>query len=250
MFVSTRNVSQFCINDDHCAFSTPNSPTSVSILSLVHPNAACPPNVGGSGCKRVRAEATLELEDENENSVRQAFLSAISEAISNGRLESAIRQFNPDHGSRDPLSNNPGSSNDGGDGRSLTNIQIAGIAVGALAFVVLSYLALKICQDRRRGKEERSIQGSSAPGSVSQQEARYEDDAYHDAYGGDHYEDQRLPPIPEPPQLPDRSSGKPRESKLAAVRRDLQADPYEPHTPERALEAGGPSLVDLGKRCS
>ena len=202
----------------------------------------------------MRAEATLELEDENENSVRQAFLSAISEAISDGRLESAIRQFNPDHGSRDPLSNNAESSNDGGGGRSLTNIQIAGIVVGALSFVVISYLALKICQDRRRRKEERSVQGSSAPGSVSQQEAGYGDphgieehDAYDDAYGGDHYEDQRLPPIPEPPQLPDRSSGKPRESKLAAVRRELQADPYEPHTPERALEAGGPSLVDLGE---
>lgn len=113
--------------------------------------------------------------------------------------------------------------------------------------MVLSYLALKICQDRRRRKEERSIQGSSAPGSVSQQGAGHEDDAYHDAYGGDRYEGQRLPPIQEPPQLPDRSSGKPRESKLASVRRELQADPYEPHTPERALEAGGPSLVDLGE---
>ena len=81
--------------------------------------------------------------------------------------------------------------------------------------------------------------------------AGYEDDAYHDAYhdayGGDHYEEQRLPPIPEPPQLPERSSGKPRESKLAAVRRELQADPHEPHTPKRALEASGPSLSDLGE---
>jgi len=215
-------------------------------------DVSCPSSVGGSGCKRVRAEATLELEDENENNVRQAFLSAISEAMGKGRLESAIRKFNPDHGARDPLSDETTSRSEDG-GRKLSNLAIAGIAVGALAAVVLSYLAMREYQDRRRRKEERSAQGSSALDSA-QQEAGYEDhprgveehDAYNDAYGGDNY-DQHLPPIPQPSQLPDRSSGKPRESKLSAVRRELQdqPDPYEPHTPQRALEAGGPSLVDL-----
>ena len=174
-------------------------------------------------------------------------LSAISESLLDGRLERAINQFNPDNGSRDPPSNNAESSNDGEGGRRLTNIQIVGIAIGALSFVVLSCLALKICQDRRRRKEDRSIQGKSVPDSVSHQGSGYEDDAYDNAYGDDHYEDQRLPPIPEPPQLPDRSSEKPRESTLAAVRRVLQADPYEPQTPKRALEASGPSLSDLGE---
>ena len=77
--------------------------------------SACPSKVEGSGCKRVRAEATLELEDENENAVRQSFLSAISEAIGNGRLQSAIREFNPNSGSRDQLNDEvtPHSENGG-----------------------------------------------------------------------------------------------------------------------------------------
>ena len=220
-------------------------------ISLLR-SSACPSNVGGSGCKRVRAEATLELEDENENAVRQSFLSAISEAIGNGRLQSAIREFNPDSGSRDPQNDDVRSQSENG-GRKLSDLAIAGIAVGALAVVVLSYLGMREYQDRRRRKEEQSIQGNSALDNAQQDHEDYEDQtrdvANDDAYDGDQYEDQRLPPIPPPPQLPDRSSSKPRESKLTAVRRELQEEPdlYETHTPQRGLDARGPSLKDLGE---
>ena len=214
--------------------------------------SACPSKVEGSGCKRVRAEATLELEDENENAVRQSFLSAISEAIGNGRLQSAIREFNPNSGSRDPLNDEVTPQSENG-GRKLSNLAIAGIVVGALAAVVLSYLGIREYQDRRRRKEEHSIQGNSALDSAQQEHEDYEeqsrDVANDDAYDGDQYEDQRLPTIPPPPQLPDPSSWKPHESKLEATRRELREEPdsYETLTPQRGLDARGPSLKDLGK---
>ena len=215
-------------------------------------SSACPSTIGGSGCKRVRAEATLELEDENENAVRQSFLSAISEAISDGRLQSAIREFNPDSGSRGPLNDEITSQSEGG-GRKLSNLAIAGIAVGALAAVVLSYLGVREYQDRSWRQKEQSIDGSSAVDNAKQEyeecEEQPRDLADEDAYDGEQNEDQRLPPIPPPPQLPDRSSWNPRESKLAAVRRELQEEPdqYHTHTPQRGLDSKGPSLKDLGE---
>lgn len=135
---------------------------------------------------------------------------------------------------------------------------IAGIAVGALAAVVLCCLIMQECRDRRRRKEEQSVRGSSALDSATQQGDGYEDhprgidvhSAYNDTYGGgDRHDGQRLPPIPDPPQLPNRASGRPSGSKLAAVRRELQEQPdHEMHSPERAPEAGGPSLQDLGEQ--
>ena len=108
-------------------------------------------------------------------------------------------------------------------------------------------------QDRRRRQKEQSIDGSSAVDNAKQEyeecEEKPRDLADEDAYDGEHNEDHRLPPIPPPPQLPDRSSWNPRESKLAAVRRELQEEPdqYHIHTPQRGLDSKGPSLKDLGE---
>ena len=199
------------------------------------------------GCRRVTAEATLRLVRENSNDVRRVFLPAISDAIRSGRLEEKILEYNPNHGDQlqeegasntDPSTRSEGESNGG-----MSNILIAGIAIACFVGLVLAYLGFREFQDRRRRKQERSWAESSAYDNTLQDDSQLVQYSQQDGYHAESTSTSR-PPIPPPPQLPDRSSvKKPRgSSQLAQVRQELEEYQYQP-----GLENSGPSLKDLGE---
>eukprot|EP00562_Extubocellulus_spinifer_P001591 CAMPEP_0178480738 /NCGR_PEP_ID=MMETSP0696-20121128/5853_1 /TAXON_ID=265572 /ORGANISM="Extubocellulus spinifer, Strain CCMP396" /LENGTH=982 /DNA_ID=CAMNT_0020108193 /DNA_START=174 /DNA_END=3122 /DNA_ORIENTATION=+ len=206
----------------------------------------CPLNSVQSGaCRRVSAEATLSIVDENTNDVRQAFLPTISDAIRSGRLEEKIREYNPDHGSQlleeeggnsDSSTRSESDSNGG-----MSNLLIAGIAVAGFVALVLAYLGFRELQDRKKRKHDRSLAESSAYdtthqdgyGNPADSQAQYTDQ-------GGCRESTSGPPIPPPPQLPDRSS-----AQLSQVRQELKALEDSQYEYERRLEKGGPSISDL-----
>ena len=119
----------------------------------------------------------LQVVDESETQVRREFSRAMADAITDGRLESKIKQFNPDY-NKEPEKTEPdgsGTTRKVDDG--LTNAQIAGIAVGSLAGVLLlGVLAASLAKQSKSSRET----------NYDPSESQYASQGYADnRYGGD-----------------------------------------------------------------
>ena len=144
----------------------------------------CPLGVStGVGCRKIEAEVTLQVEDENETQVRRQFSQAMADAVTDGRLESKIKQFNPDY-NKEPEKVEPDAatkSNTGDDG--LTTAQIAGIAVGAFAGVLLLGLAAgTLAKNRKSSRDTNYDPSESQYASQGYADDRYgEDQGYEES---------------------------------------------------------------------
>lgn len=131
----------------------------------------------GVGCRKVEAEVTLQVEDEVEIQVRRDFSRAMADAVTEGRLESKIKQFNPDY-NKEPEKVEPDevTGRDTGDD-GLTTSQIAGIAVGAFFGVLLLGVLAGTLAKRRKSSRDTNYDPS---------ESQYASQGYaDDRYGGD-----------------------------------------------------------------
>lgn len=130
----------------------------------------------GVGCRKVTAEVILQVVDELETQVRREFSRAMADAITDGRLESKIKQFNPDY-NKVPEKTEPDGSETRKVDDGLTNAQIAGIAVGSLAGVLLlGVLAASLAKQSKSSRET----------NYDPSESQYASQGYADnRYGGD-----------------------------------------------------------------
>lgn len=130
----------------------------------------------GVGCRKVTAEVILQVVDESETQVRREFSRAMADAITDGRLESKIKQFNPDY-NKEPEKTEPDGSGTRNVDDGLTNAQIAGIAVGSLAGVLLlGVLAASLAKQSKSSRET----------NYDPSESQYASQGYADnRYGGD-----------------------------------------------------------------